>query len=55
MKRFFEYILMGAGTALGYFGITKMIGVFQDPVKKANLKRKFKNVKDQLFDDGEES
>lgn len=49
MKRFLEYILMGAGTALGYFGVTKMIRVWQDPVKKAKVKRKFTNIKNELF------
>lgn len=54
MKRFFEYILMGAGTALGYFGVNKMIKTWQDPVKKANVKRKFTNIKNELFKKDEE-
>ena len=54
MKRFFEYIIMGAGTALGYFGVTKVIKTMQDPVKKATLKRKFTNIKNEIFKKDEE-
>lgn len=49
MKRFFEYILMGAGTAVGYFAITKLFKTWQDPVKKAALKKKAKNIKEAIF------
>lgn len=54
MKRFLEYIVMGAGTALGYLGVTKLIRIWQDPVKKANLKRKFTNIKNELLKKDEE-
>lgn len=54
MKKFFDYILMGAGTAVGYFGVTKAIKVLQDPVKKAKLKRKFANIKNELFKNEEQ-
>lgn len=44
-KRFFEYALMGAGTCIGYFAMRKGIDIASDPYKKADFKRKVKNVK----------
>lgn len=48
MKNFLEYVLMGAGTAIGYIGVTKAISIAQDPVKKAAFKKKLKNIKAEL-------
>lgn len=45
LKRFFEYALMGAGTCVGYFAMRKGIDIASDPYKKAEFKRKIKNVK----------
>ena len=44
-KRFFEYALIGAGTYAGYFAVRKGIDIASDPCKKAEFKRKIKNVK----------
>lgn len=49
-KRFFEYALMGAGTCIGYLSIRKGIEIASDPYKKANLKRKIKNIKNAVTD-----
>ena len=47
-KRFFEYALMGAGTCIGYFAMRKGIDIASDPVKKANVKKKFEKIKDTI-------
>ena len=47
-KRFFEYALMGAGTCIGYFAMRKGIDIATDPVKKANVKKKFDKIKDTI-------
>lgn len=45
LKKFFEYALMGAGTYVGYFVMLKGIDIASNPYKKAEFKRKIKNVK----------
>lgn len=54
MKRFFECVIKGAGTALGVYGMNKLIKTLQNPVKKAALKRKFTNIKNEIFKKDEE-
>ena len=48
IKRLFEYVLMGAGTCIGYFAMRKGIDIASDPVKKADVKRKFDKIKDAI-------
>ena len=45
MKKFLEYVLMGAGIGIGYFGAAKVISIAQNPAKKAEFKKKFENIK----------
>ena len=47
-KRLFEYALMGAGTCIGYCAMRKGIDIATDPVKKAEVKRKFNKIKDTI-------
>ena len=47
-KRFFEYALMGAGICIGYFAMRKGIDIATDPVKKADVKKKFDKIKDTI-------
>lgn len=49
-KRFFEYALIGAGTCIGYFAMRKGIDIVSDPCKKAEFKRKVKNVKNAFIE-----
>lgn len=48
MRSIFSAILQGAAITLGSTLITKGFEVLKNPVKKANLKRKIKNVKDAI-------
>lgn len=54
MKRFFESFIKGAGTALGAYVMKEVIKTMQDPSKKSIIKRKFTNVKKELFETSEE-
>lgn len=54
MKKFFESFLKGAGTALGAYVVKETIKAIQDPNKRDAFKRKFTNVKKELFKTNEE-
>lgn len=54
MKRLFQCILTGFGVAAGASLFNKLVGVMKDPVKKANWKRKFNNIKNEIFKKDEE-
>lgn len=44
IKRVFEYALMGAGMCIGYLAVKTVSGIVSDPYKKAEIKRKIKDV-----------
>lgn len=47
-RKFFEYALMGAASGIGYLTILKVIDIASDPFEKAEIKRKFKEIKNTI-------
>ena len=41
-------VMYGIAVSIGYFTGIKIVEVASDPVKRANAKRRFKNVKNAL-------
>ena len=48
IKDLFNYALYGAAITAGGMAIRKGVQIAKDPVAKANIKRKFNNVKQAL-------
>ena len=48
IKRFFNCILSGMGVTIGSVIAYTGIKVIKDPVKKANVKRRIKKIKDAV-------
>lgn len=48
-KRFFDGVITGAATCVGYFIAKKGIDTVTDPYKKAKIKRKITNVKNAFM------
>ena len=50
MKRFFQAIIVGAGTYVGYLLGKGICSLLTDPIRKAKIKKKMNNVKTALKD-----
>lgn len=54
MKKLLHSVISGFGVALGVSLFNKLIRVAKDPVKRAQMKKKFTNIKNEVFKKEEE-
>lgn len=47
-RKFFEYALTGAAAGIGYLAALKMINIASDPDERAEIKRKFNEIKNTI-------
>lgn len=53
MKRLFHCIITGIGVTVGISIGKSLLDVFQNPVKRTKMKKKFTNIKNELFSNEE--
>ena len=54
MKKLLHCVISGFGVAAGVSLFNKLARVAKDPVKKAKFKKKFTNIKNEIFKQDEE-
>ena len=47
-RKFFEYALTGAAISVGYLTALKVIDIASDPDERAEIKRKFDEIKNTI-------
>lgn len=47
-RKFFEYAFTGAAVSIGYLAALKMIDIASDPDERAEIKRKFDEIKNTI-------